>query len=213
MKRTELRETVEAAFAEAAIDRQAGMIEGASLLGRVSRNDRFYSDAALRDAARLYEGCPLYLDHPKKKSQKVRSVRELAGRVRNPRVTGDRVRGDLQLLSTENGRLVAAIAEQMPDAAGISHRARGAVATNSEGRQLVKRIDEVRSVDLVTEPATVDGLLESIESAPERRPDLADLRARLLGGRASLTREELAEMEQVRRGERGDLDRILEQEL
>ena len=58
--------------------------EKATLLGRISKNGRTYSDQALKDAVRLYDGVRFYLDHPTAAELRARdgsrSVLDLAGR-------------------------------------------------------------------------------------------------------------------------------------
>src|SRR4029079_5122261 len=46
------------------VDRDAGVIRGVKVLGRESRNGREYSDRALHEAARLYDGIGVNLNHP-----------------------------------------------------------------------------------------------------------------------------------------------------
>src|SRR5205823_5411501 len=46
------------------VDRDAGVIRGVKVLGRTSRNGREYSDRALAEAARFYEGIGVNLNHP-----------------------------------------------------------------------------------------------------------------------------------------------------
>lgn len=166
---------------QAQVDRSTGRISDVAMLGRVSENNRVYTDAAMKDAARLYEGAPLYIDHPKEGELRdrggIRSVRDLAGRVLTPRKVGDQVRGDLELLDAEPARsLILSLAETMPGQAGLSHRARGEVEVGEDGRQVVRSLEQVAGVELVTEPATVSGLLEGIEREDAREAVRAELR-------------------------------------
>lgn len=166
----ELFEMWERGFAlgEAQVDRESNVIQNVALLGRHSRNagGRIYSDQAMDDAVRLYEGVHFYIDHPRESELRdrkgVRSVFDLAGKVMAPRRAGDKVRGDLHLLNIPNKDVVMALAEQMPEMVGNSHRARGKVRPTEGGAQLVESLQEVFAVELVTDPATVDGLFESL---------------------------------------------------
>lgn len=151
------------ALAEAKID--GNVLANVTMLGRVSKNGRTYSDQAMEDAAALYPGVQVHLDHPKKSELRdrrgVRSVRTIVGRVISAQKVGDQVRGNVELLEVEpTASLVKALAQQMPEAVGLSHRATGEVQVR-DGVQVVKSISEVQGVDLVAEPATAT-LAESI---------------------------------------------------
>ena len=155
-----------AALAEAQVDRGSNLIRNVSLCGTRSKNNRTYTPKALQDAVRLYQGAAFYLDHPTKRElserEGVRSVLDLAGEIVNPRLSGDRVRGDLHLLDREPVKsLVFALAEQMPHMAGMSHRARGVVRPSPSG-DVVESLEAVSAVELVTDPATTAGLFESV---------------------------------------------------
>lgn len=159
-------------LAEARADRRQNRVNDVALLGRTSANNRIYTDRALRDAADLYDGVQLYLDHPTERELRdrdgIRSVRDLIGRAENTRVVGDRVRGDVVLLDVEPGKsLVLALAEQAPELAGFSHRARGTFRVDEDGRQIVENLDHVQAVELVSEPATVGGLQEALRQKRE----------------------------------------------
>ena len=158
-------------FSEAHVDRSSNVIQNMTLLGRVSKNGRRYSERAMQDAVRLYDGVAVYFDHPTDRELRdrggSRSVLDLAGRIRNPRLVGDRVRGDLEVLRVEPGRsLIFALAEQMPSQAGSSHRATGRVRREG-GQDVVEGIDKVFAVELVTDPATTSGLFESVQKERE----------------------------------------------
>ena len=58
-----LREDVSAGL-DARVDRQAGVIRGVRVLGRISKNGREYTAEAVRNAVGLYEGRAVNLDHP-----------------------------------------------------------------------------------------------------------------------------------------------------
>lgn len=171
---------------EASVDKGTNRLSNVILLGKVSANNRTYSDRAMNDAVRLYEGAGFYIDHPTKSElrdrQGVRSVYDLAGRISNPRRVGESVRGDIELLDRHK-MLIFALAEQMPSMVGCSHRAEGTLRQDN-GTQVVESLDKVFGVELVTDPATVNGLFESIqhdeddmktvtlEQLKKERPDL-----------------------------------------
>lgn len=168
------------AFAEATVDADSGVIHDVSLLGRVSQNNRVYTEAALKQAAELHRGVNVYLDHPTESEAKerggVRSVRDLAGRVLSARVVGDRVKGHVQALrGTEPGELLMALASQAPESAGFSHRASGVSHLDDDGQQVVESVTQVFGADVVSEPATVSGLFESIRNREGETMKIAEL--------------------------------------
>ena len=148
------------------------VIHNVKLLGSVSRNKRTYSEQAMKDAVRLYENAPAFFDHPTKSELRerdgVRSVRDLAGKILNPRRLTGEIRGDIQMIDVpENGSVnpktfLTALVEQMPDMAGFSHRAQGTIKKGSDG-DVVEGLTDVFALELVTEPATSNGLFESLE--------------------------------------------------
>ena len=183
MDRTEFRETFPQGhpFKEAHVT--GDVIHNVALLGATSLNDRTYTTKAMQDAAELYSGAPVYVNHPTDSEMRerggVRSVLDLAGRVLNARLVGTQVRGDIQVLEREPTQsLFLGIAQQMPEVAGMSHRARGTVEVDEHGHETVTSLDRVFAVELVAEPATVAGLFESItDEATKRRHEPLDLRS------------------------------------
>jgi hypothetical protein len=148
------------------------VIHNVKLLGNISRNKRTYSEQAMKDAVGLYEHVAVYFDHPTKSELRdrsgVRSVRDLAGKILNPRRGTGEIRGDVQMIDIpENGSVnpktfLTALVEQMPDMAGFSHRAQGKLKRGEDG-DVVESLSHVDALELVTEPATSNGLFESLE--------------------------------------------------
>ena len=154
-------------LAEAQVD--GLVIHNVSLLGRTSLNNRVYREQAMSDAVRLYDGAPVYIDHPAEGELAarggIRSAHDFAGRIRNVRKVGDRVRGDLEILDREPTKgLLLAVAKQMPEQAGMSHRARGELTRGDDGTEYVESLTAVSAVEFVMEPATVAGLFESVRA-------------------------------------------------
>lgn len=162
-------ETFEGAFAEG-VTVTGTLVSNVKLLGSVSRNNRVYSEQALEDAARLYPGALVYLNHDDFDPTN-RQVQELAGTVRNPRRVGQEIRGDLQLIDFGEGvvspaTLVKALAEQMPNAVGMSHAAEGELKpVDGDGPDIVESLSAVHSIDIVTNPATTAGFFEQIRES------------------------------------------------
>lgn len=144
-----------------AVDRHSRLVQNVTLSGDVSRNGHRYASEALRNAAPLYERKPVFLDHAVTPSRPYeRSTRDLVGVVRNPRFEGDRIRGDIQVLDTEAGRIFLGLAEADGPAVGMSHVV---LAQRNADRTLVERIHDVVSVDAVVFPATTQGFGEQTD--------------------------------------------------
>jgi hypothetical protein len=172
-----------------AVDKAAGIIRNAKLLGLISQNGREYTEAALRNSVPLFESARVNLDHPPRGHEGItRNVSDWVGIVENVRfVPGDGLRGDIRLRreSAHFAEIMEA-ATAFPGSFGLSPNQLGRVVHRG-GKQIVEAIERVRSVDMVTTPATTRGLFESVADAP--RPISADevrgvLRSR--GGSMSL---------------------------
>jgi hypothetical protein len=156
-----LYETAQTAGDAVRIDREVGVIYGVKIIGCESKNGRHYPNDTLRNAIPLYENSKVNLDHPGNPSQS-RSYHDRFGMIRNVQLR-------------ENEGLYAdfwfnpkhTIAEQLlwdaehaPDNVGFSHNVE-AVVKRQSSTALVEKIVAVRSVDLVADPASTQGLFES----------------------------------------------------
>ena len=161
-----LYETTLTASDSVRIDRTAGVIYGVKIIGCTSRNCRQYPNDTLRLAIPLYENSKVNLDHPDGDPRKSRSYHARFGMIRNVHLR-------------ENEGLYAdfwfnpkhAIAEQLlwdaehaPDNVGFSHNVEAVVKRQNDS-VLVEKIVAVRSVDLVADPASTQGLFESVAPA------------------------------------------------
>jgi hypothetical protein len=144
------------------VDREAGVIRGVKVLGRESRNGREYSDRALHEAARHYEGIGVNLNHPDRRDTHLeRPVEAGFGWLEEVEVKCDGVYADLHYLRSHGqAAVLVEAAERNPRRFGLSHNAEGKVARR-DGRTIVESIENVRSVDVVQNPATNNGLFES----------------------------------------------------
>lgn len=143
------------------VDRDAGVIRNVRVLGKESRNGRTYSEAAMSQAAKLYEGVRVNIDHPdRSRPKQERGFAELVGTLRNVRRNDDGIRADLHIAKSHPmADLIFESAERWPENFGLSHNAEG--DTSPDGR-IVESVNSVRSVDLVCRPATNKGLFESV---------------------------------------------------
>jgi hypothetical protein len=147
------------------VDRDAGVIRGVKILGRQSRNRREYSDQALRDAARLYEGVGVNLNHADSRdTARNRPVEAGFGWLTGVALRPEGVFGDLHFFKSHpQAAVIIEAAERNPNRFGLSHNAQGRVA-QCQGKTVVESIRHVCSVDLVQNPATNAGLFESEEN-------------------------------------------------
>ncbi len=145
------------------IDRDAGLIRGVKVLGYESSNNRRYTRIAVSRAKDLYEGIRVNIDHPcPERPDQQRNISDRFGRLENVREAQDGLYADLRYLSKHPlAPMVLEAAERMPDTFGLSHNAEGRVVRDGK-RTLVEEIVQVRSVDLVSDPATNHSLFELI---------------------------------------------------
>lgn len=185
----------EIAGAPGRVDRDNGVIRGVKVLGFQSQstgrtiglepaqfgeavNQPYcYSRHAMMEAAPMYEGATVYVDHPEFSyrpdgeriaSPRDRKTGEVFGKLVNIRVTESGMYADLEYLKEHPlTPKVLEVAERMPEKLALSHNATGHPRLMN-GRIVIDKITDVRSVDLVGEkPGTTHGLFES---APPTNP-------------------------------------------
>jgi hypothetical protein len=167
-QQTQLREWVAQTPSQLQIDEDAGVIRGVRIIGLESANGRTYTREAIRGALRLYEGCPVNIDHPARPGDQTQIHQRLAW-LENVRQEPDGgARGDLHYLKSHpTSAIVVEVAKRRPQLMGLSHNAAGQTRREG-GREIVEAIDRVDSVDLVADPATVSGLHESRRPAVKK---------------------------------------------
>lgn len=159
------------------VDKGAGVIYGVKVCGLRSKHPRDYTIDALRDAAPLYENAIVYVNHPINPRTGMpdkgipRRDDEAFGHIQNVRAERDGLYADLVFLKSHPlaARVIEAAETYEQDAPakwryfGLSHNADYDKRSSrwNNGRELITKIVEVRSVDLVCHPGTVDGLFES----------------------------------------------------
>jgi hypothetical protein len=183
-------------------EREQGIIRGVKILGARSRNGRTYLADAMSQAAPLYEGAKVNVNHPKGTPPGPRNYQDRIGVIRN--VTA---RADEGLFGDFHFNPKHALAEQLlwdaehaPQNVGFSHNVQARTARRGD-TVVVEAITQVQSVDLVADPATTRGLFESaiaadqaVEDASQAELLLESLTAdRLREGRRDLVEELLAE--------------------
>jgi hypothetical protein len=170
-----LQEFVSSRGVDVQVEAERGIIRGVKLLGLESRNGRRYLPAALREAAALYEGAKVNVNHPKGSPLAARDYQDRLGSIRNLRAGPGGLFGDLHFNPKH------ALAEQLawdalhaPENVGFSHNVE-ARTSRSAGRTVVEAILKVHSVDLVADPATTRSLYESAAAAEQSGEQLAGL--------------------------------------
>jgi hypothetical protein len=154
------------------VDRPAGVIRGVKVLGLESRNGRSYLPDALAQAARLYEGAKVNVNHPRGNPAAPRDYQDRLGSIRGVAMRpGEGLFADLYFNPKH------ALAEQLiwdaehaPENVGFSHNVE-ALVSRRDGRLVVEAITRVQSVDLVADPATTRGLFESQAATDAEKTD------------------------------------------
>jgi hypothetical protein len=147
------------------VDKEKGVISGVKILGMKSKNGRTYTPECLQNAANLYEGAKVNVDHPVAPGRP-RSYQDRIGSLSNIQLQASGLYGDLHFNPKH------ALAEQLvwdathtPENVGFSHDVE-ATTSRKGGAMFVEAVTKVYSVDLVADPATTRGLFES-EELPE----------------------------------------------
>ena len=166
-----LQEFVDSRGVSMRVDRQRGVIRGVKILGLRSRNGRTYLPEALQQAARLYEGAKVNVNHPKGSPTGPRDYQDRIGTIRQVVA-----RGDEGLFADFHFNPKHALAEQLawdaehaPENVGFSHNVEARTARRGD-QLVVEAITRVASVDLVADPATTRGLFESQAGDPGGKP-------------------------------------------
>lgn len=160
VKRISLIERVSLGTSALKVDRDKCIIYGVKVLGYVSKNGRRYDKNAVREAMHFYEGALVNVDHPQQADQS-RLADDRLGRLSGVEQREDGLYANLEYLKSHPlAERLCEAAERMPNVFGFSHNAEGDTEIVN-GECVVMKITEVRSVDLVGDPATTNGLSES----------------------------------------------------
>lgn len=149
-------------IAESAVDLENHVIRNVSLLGVKSRNRRRYPKEVMAAAAHLYEGANVNIDH-KRDGDGSRSIRDRIGVVRKVRAEGERLKGDFHYNPDHpDAKQFLWAVKNQPNTVGFSHVAM--IKEKRVGKDfVVESIDSVKSVDLVADAATTNGVFEDEE--------------------------------------------------
>lgn len=130
------------------------------LCGLESLNGRVYTQECLTSATPLYEGVPVYVNHDKSKP---RLLEDRWGTVTKPHMKADGLYGTIEYLQSHPMTPVLEEAEAAGMNIGMSHVVMAQSREGSEGIEEVFQIDSVKSVDVVSEPATTKTFHEEEE--------------------------------------------------
>jgi hypothetical protein len=145
------------------VDRNNCIVYGVKVLGFSSMNGRIYDPKAIRDAVPLYENAPVNKDH----KTEAPLFSDRLGWLQNVRFTSEGLYADFRYNPHADGIdsfLWFAENNGLGDV-GFSHLVSGKSIPDQDGTERVVRIDRVRSVDLVANPATTTTIFESKETA------------------------------------------------
>lgn len=146
----------------------------------MSKNRNRYGRKCLTEAAPLYEGAKIYMDHEETPRRFGRSTRDVAGFLKDVKpvslgggkeATGGRMALAATAVIVNPGvrdMLLEAYQEGNPDMFGLSHdvKAESVAAVGPDGPFYeVQRIESVQSVDFVTNPAAGGRLVRIVASA------------------------------------------------
>lgn len=201
MRRNLIEQLAELGSSDIRVDRDAGVIFNARILGRFSKN-RYepntvgteYSARCMNEAVLLYEGSKVNIDHPSKVRGQLadRSARDGFGSLKNVRFVNDALIGDLHYLKSHPlAEAVVEDVERKLGMYGLSHNATsGAERIDRKSKKLViEKIVSVRSVDLVRDPATNRNLWESLMPSVTFRAILEGLSSKFDSEKQAKVRE------------------------
>lgn len=150
------------------VDKEKGVIYDALLLGTNSMHGRTYPNDVREKYISKFEGVKVNLSHPEDRSaHKVRVARDFkdrVGKVFDVRNTPEGVRGNLKILKSHPwANVVFESAEDAPDCFCCSPVIIGDDKSNTDGTKSITVIDQVMSIDLVTEGGTTKSFFEDAD--------------------------------------------------
>ena len=182
---------------EGTFDKKNLVIRDHVVLGPLSKNGYRYpkatQEAAIKD--KIFEGAKAYLNHPSAKEVgEARDVRDLIGEHRNIRLKGEKTYSDLYLVNNRTVQdHIMPVAESHPHLIGSSVVIRGKMKKVEGDLPEIETIYACRSIDIVSEPATTNGLYESQRNEKvEDEVELKDLTLEQLQTRTDLVEAILA---------------------
>lgn len=140
------------------VDRENHIVHGVKVLGFTSANGRIYDFAAVKEAIQKYEKAPVNKDH----NMEEPSFSDRLGWLENVTLEKDGLYADFHYNPHADGIesfLWFAEHNGLGDV-GFSHLVSGKYSVDPDGTERITRIDKVKSVDLVANPATTKTIFE-----------------------------------------------------
>lgn len=159
---------------EGTFDKTEMVIRDHVVLGPISKNGYTYPVKTQQESIGVFEGAKAYLNHPVARDMgEARDVRDLIGQHKNIRVVGEKTYSDLYLVNNRTVQdHVLPIVESAPSLIGSSVVIRGKLKKVEGGIPEMAQILACRSIDLVSEPATTQGLYESVQADKSTEVDM-----------------------------------------
>jgi len=149
------------------VDRENHIVHGVKVLGFTSANGRIYDFAAVKEAISKYEKAPVNKDH----NMEEPSFSDRLGWLENVTLQKDGLYADFHYNPHADGIesfLWFAEHNGLGDV-GFSHLVSGKYSVDPDGTERITRIDKVKSVDLVANPATTKTIFESEVKPMEKK--------------------------------------------
>lgn len=170
------------------------------ICGIKSKNKREYPIHVLQEALDKYEGHPVYLDHVQGNTN--RKYIERVGHISNPQIKADGIYATLNV--NPHHQLAESIWYDFTNNTkkiGISQ----VVDAEMDGGNKVTKILDVKSIDIVNNPATTYSLKEEIDEMAILKNEIAELRKELAETKinnSELKQSILSEIENVKPGQK-----------
>lgn len=138
-------------------------VVGMKISGLISRNNnRKYLTEAYAKAKPLYEGAHCNLNHNFDPNLPTRNTQDRFGVFRDVALQEGQPHGNLYYNPKHPyAETFEWFVEHEPGCIGLSHNADGEYRNEMDGSQTITHINEVKSIDVVADPATTKGLFES----------------------------------------------------
>ena len=152
------------------VDRTQSIVYGIKVLGFTSQNGRVYEKKAIQEALHLYNQCPVNKDH----ITEAPSFSDRIGWLSNPVLREDGLYADFNYNPHADGieSFLWFAEHEGLGSIGFSHMVQGKWTVDPDGTERVVKIDRVKSVDLVANPATTKSIFES--EVPDKIKTLKD---------------------------------------
>lgn len=150
---------------------EGAIIKNVLLCGTESKNGYAIPPSAFGDldkAQRLYENKLVYINHlrdPKTSAVLNRNLEDLGGYIKNVHLVNGKPRGDIHTEGTPKGNLTLQLAQNRVPNVGLSHVGLYKFNQSKELGNYVESVEEVFTVDVVSNPATTKSFFEQTQES------------------------------------------------